>query len=109
MNEKTRIIEEWETVSFEALPKGWVNVFDCEERVECVACPGVLIQELRRTRHLTSEPGSGRQVEEHSPPFESRAVFADMDSGELFPANETSNYMETIAPDAPVPKPKGSS
>lgn len=62
-------------VGFSALPAGWRNVFDADGHRLYLPCPGVLI----------FEDGDYPK-------------FAQMDGADIMPADEASNYLETLAP-----------
>lgn len=104
-DEPDRRIEEWQTVAVAPLPPGWRNVYrDDDATTHTHACPAVLLQELRAIRHIWDVPEEGRyaireKTWDMEPPYETRAVFADHDWGHLAPANDTSNYDNTIGPE----------
>jgi hypothetical protein len=110
---RKRYVEVWETVAVAALAPGWRNVFKVEgTEPAVVACPAVLIQELRVVDHCTDTPNSDPggpafrltvRPEHKEPPYETRVVFADHDCGGLDAVTEVSNYVTTIGPDEPVP------
>lgn len=106
MTEKTRTRAQYYTIRFDALPPGWRNVFDIDGELMLEPCPGVLTQEIREIEHCTDIPrGDGKyrlssRTEKQVPPYETVAVFADVEDGELCPARDVSNYVETIAPGA---------
>ena len=107
---KTRIVEQHYTIRFDALPPGWMNVFQGDGELMLEPCPGVLTQEIRVIDYCTDIPrGDGKyrlstRTQKQTPPYESVAVFADMGDGELCPARDMSNYIETIPPGAtPTP------
>lgn len=84
------LVEHWTTVAVTPLPPGWTNLYrlDNGDTMQCPT-PAVLLQELRETtRH-------GRTVH-HKPPHDTRAVFADIDGGELVPASDADNYAGTV-------------
>lgn len=90
---RRRVIE-WETVAVTALPPGWFNVYKDEGKQLITPCPALLLQEAR----AVSDDPTGSVKTVHEPPYETRVVFADFESGELYPANDLGNYQTTTGP-----------
>jgi len=106
---RTIYITTWETIAVTALPPGWRNRYrDDDGTHHETPCPAILLQEDRGTTKAWDElQGDGQPPRRRShftaaePPYETRAVFADWDGGELCPANDASNYAETHPPSSP--------
>ncbi|GIH25142.1 hypothetical protein Aph01nite_34520 [Acrocarpospora phusangensis] len=104
----------WTTIAVTALPAGWRNAFtdddddDADGSLFINPCPAILLQECRAVRVLNEIPGGDvfryePRIELKDSPYETRAVFADNDQGELRPVADISNYAGTYAPDAELP------
>lgn len=95
---------DWQTVAVTALPAGWRNIYRQNDgTVMTTTCPAILLQEGRGEIVSWDEQQDGRIVrrsreEKFDPPFLTRAVFADCDRAELLPADDASNYEQTLGP-----------
>lgn len=82
----------WRTERVEALPPGWLNVYEKDNGGWFAAdCPALLHQE----EYITTDADDMVHTNRLRP---TRVVFADFDGGELLPACVESNYIGTVAP-----------
>lgn len=105
-----RIVSHWETIAVTALPPGWRNVYTQSDDTETTSpCPAILLQEHRLDSHCWDIPRADGTMSLHfqdkpcEQPYETRAVFADFDGGNLEPVNDVGNYSRTVGPGEEMP------
>lgn len=92
-----RRVELWTTVGLTALPGGWRNCYAQDNGGLCWdPAPALLLQECRSVNYC--QHGQAPVSRPCAPPYATRVVFAAVDTGELLPACETSNYCGSTAP-----------
>jgi len=75
----------WHTIAVTVLPPGWVNVYgDDDGALITSPCPAILLEAR------------------HGDEYETRAVYANAERGELLPARDTANYVTTLPPGTSV-------
>lgn len=102
---KPRYVMHWDTVAVTALPAGWRNVYRGSDGTAMLSpCPAILLQELRETTKgfdyvgADGRPDVQMETTKETPPYETRAVFADADGAVLEPADDAINYERTLGP-----------
>jgi hypothetical protein len=102
--ENRRHVTIWETVAVTALPPGWRNVYrEKDDGLIEDLCPAILVQEARAESVSWDEYPAGKPARRSrrtvlDPPYETRAVFADIEMGHLCVAVSAINYAGTIGP-----------
>jgi hypothetical protein len=84
----------WRTIAVTALPTGWRNVYRDDDELMQTPCPAMLLQEyVADTGPTPTSPDVPCKQ-----PYQTRVVFADYDGVNIMPANDASNYVETLPP-----------